>query len=253
MRPLPPFQLNPQQQAELDQVLRAWETATSNIEYYTASFNRWDYDEVWKKSTQSEGRLKYAAPDRGVYEVSGERPEHWMCDGKAIYEFNQEKKELIERILPPELQGKAISDGPVPFLFGAEVEKLKRRYSMRLIPPPAGTEGQVWIEARPLTHQDIANFIRAELILDQNSMLPTAMQVYEPNGNRTVHQLHSVKVNSLWAKFDQDFRKPRTPVGWERTVEQPPAGPPTTSVPGVQPRQNVPSQAQQRPSQVRPQ
>ena len=53
--------------------------------------------------------------------------EHWVCDGTSIYEYRTEQKQLVERPIPKEMQGKAIVDGPLPFLFGAEAAKLKQR------------------------------------------------------------------------------------------------------------------------------
>ena len=51
--------------------------------------------------------------------------EHWVCDGKSVFEYRHDQKQLVERPIPPQLQGKAIVDGPLPFLFGAEAAKLK--------------------------------------------------------------------------------------------------------------------------------
>jgi len=65
----------------------------------------------------------------------GERWSKWICDGNSIFEYNRQKKQVIEYPLPPESRGKAISDGPLPFLFGAEAQKLKQRYYLHVITP----------------------------------------------------------------------------------------------------------------------
>ena len=46
--------------------------------------------------------------------------EHWVCDGQNVYEYRHDQKQLVVRPIPPAMQGKAIVDGPLPFLFGAE-------------------------------------------------------------------------------------------------------------------------------------
>ena len=67
--------------------------------------------------------------------IEPERAEHWICDGKSVFFHDHKTKKLIEYKLPPESQGKAIRNGPLPFLFGAEAARLKQRYYMRVITP----------------------------------------------------------------------------------------------------------------------
>ena len=61
--------------------------------------------------------------------------EHWVCDGENVYEYRHDQKQLVVRPIPPAMQGQAIVDGPLPFLFGAEADKLKARYWMRAEQP----------------------------------------------------------------------------------------------------------------------
>lgn len=235
-----PFQLNPQQRALLDQILNQWETESAKIQTFRCGFERWEYDPVFLQGgdripvATSTGQLKYARPDKGMfriteirrydakkkdYEKADEAGEHWVCDGKAIFEFNAAKKQLIVRELPPELWGKAIADGPLPFLFSADAEKLKRRYFIRVTEL---TEGEVWLEAYPRYQRDAANYRKVELILDRHRFLPSALQVYLPNGkNRTAYKFHSeeAKVNDPLERFIGVFQQPRAPLGWKKVVE----------------------------------
>ena len=117
---------------------------------------------------------------RSVYVPRSEGLDYWLCDGKAIYEFNSQKKQLIERRLPPQLQGKAITDGPLPFIFGAKVEQLKRRYWMRDVTPKDEIGKSVWLEAWPKSQQDAANFQRATVILNDSDFMPLGLQIILP-------------------------------------------------------------------------
>lgn len=218
-----PFRLTPQQQAELDRVLHDWEQQSKKIKSLNVRFKLWEYDDVFQRETSKLGKLTYAAPDKGSYEVEGDEPERWVCDGDAVYEYNYEKKELIERKLPPDLKGHAIAKGPLPFLLGASAKELKRRYFMRIV-TPENVDGQIWIEARPRFREDAANFARAELILRDTTLLPYAIQLHLPNDKtRTVHQFYDEKVNDLLAQLiPKIFAKPLTPPGWKRTVEEAP-------------------------------
>jgi TIGR03009 family protein len=229
--PRSPFQLTPVEQQALDAMLGRWEAESQKIQTLKVSFMRYEYDEVFDKEVKRVGELKYKRPDVGLYRVEGDPSdksaqfsEHWFCDGQSIYEFKYDQKELVERPLPPELKGKAIEDGPLPFLFNTEAAKLKKRYFLRLM--PAQNEGEVWIEAYPRWQQDAANFIHAQLILREKDMLPVALQIFLPNGqSRTVHafDMKTVKINDPLSWVKRDFVQPTAPPGWKYRRENPPA------------------------------
>lgn len=255
-RPFPP--LSAEHQKYLDQILRYWEFSSSKIKRYRCDFTRLEYDPVfgpkkWYK-TKSEGAIKYSTPDKGLFHVKkieyytspakpGEEPkylprpgdvdEKWICDGKTIFEFDHQNKRLIERQLPPEMQGKAIMDGPLPFLFGAKAKEIKQRYWIRVITPPK-VKDEYWLEAFPKTRQDAANFKKIEIIIAQKDFLPKAIQIfdrnYDPRTNqtRTVLEFKNREVN--WLKINPkewitNFYKPATPKGWTRHKEAFQAGP----------------------------
>jgi len=228
--PTPPFVLSPQEQAQLDQVLAAWEQRSAKVDSFEAKFTRWQYDGVFGADSTDQGEVKYAAPDKGVFQVIGEQPEHWICDGKSVFEYNFVKRQLIEYKLAPESQGQGITDSPLPFLFGTTAAQLSGRYFLRIVTPP-NVQGQVWLEALPRYQADAQNFQRAEVILDTATMLPTAIQTHEPNGKtRTVYKFEKQKVNPTdplrgldpLNLFDRDPFKPSLPRGWTKVVEQPP-------------------------------
>lgn len=238
-QPPAPFRLTPQEEAYLDRVLQAWEQRSKGVKTFACNFTRWEYDPVFGDAAKpryiDQGRLKYAAPDRGMFRVmqtqkngkmvsiEPERAEHWICDGKSVFEYNYQKKQLIQHKLPPELRGKAIEDGPLPFLFGAEAAKLKQRYFLRVI-TPRDVQGQVWLAAYPRLQQDAANFKRAELILTIQGMTPFALRTYSPNGkNRTVYQFQDIVVNDPWRHLKFDPFIAITPPFWTKIVKEPPA------------------------------
>lgn len=239
----PPFQLTAQQQALLDQVLGVWEKESDKVRSYKCPFERLEYDPAWTPNaqtplTKATGHIKFVKPDKGSYRITEVRRydsqtgdwkaqednpgEHWVCDGEAVYEFDSTKKQLIVRELPPEMRGKAIADGPLPFLFGAEAAKLKARYFLRV---SQTTPTEIWLEAFPRGAHDAANFRRVEVILDRSEFLPKAMQVYLPGDakskSRTVYMFGEAKVNDPLSRFGGVFQKPRTPFGWKRIVERP--------------------------------
>lgn len=258
-------QLTPQQQAALEQLLAAWETRNASVRTWSCGFHKWEYN-AWSPTNageqlafaESSGEIKYAAPDKGLFRVkaskqwnpetrryevrTGEVGEHWVCNGTSIYEFRHTERQLRETKLPPEMQGKAISDGPLPFVFGAKAETLKKRYAMRIITPPGVTD-QVWLEALPRFQADAANFSKVELILQARDLMPFAIQIYKPGGqDRDVYQFDP-KTSLIDRGLDmiRDFSRPITPLGYTFIVEdagggQPPPPPQRSAGPVVLPR-----------------
>ncbi len=235
--PLPPrapFQLTEQQFRQMYGVLQAWEAESSKVETFAADLTIWENDVVFGKQTVRRGSIKYKTPDSGLYEVedpAGARNEKWVCNGKSIYEFRFNEKQLKEYVLPPEMQGKAISQSPLPFVFGAKAEELLKRYFMRLVTPTKAEQTQIWIEAYPRMQAQASSFKRATIILQRSDLMPYAVEFYFPNGNRTVQQFDKTVINSrnvLNEFLTGDPFNPRTPFGWEKVVERPdsrPAGP----------------------------
>ena len=263
VNPRNPFQLSADQLRQLDHLLSHWESRSGDVKTFSCDFVRYEYDHVFGPKdpriakTKSEGLIRYASPDKGEFRViksseytvpkdgqaAGQfkpRPqeanEHWICDGKSIFELDAEKKQLIQQQLPPELQGKKIAEGPLPFLFGAEKEKLISRYWIRQVRPPQDRENEYWFEAYPKTREDAANYRKLTVILDSKHFLPTALQVFPPNydprtnPSRTVYTFSNRKTDDLIhrsRKFFDRFISPRTPLGWKKVVMnfggQPPA------------------------------
>ena len=135
------YPLAPNQQAWVDEVLLAWEKTSDEIVTFKCKMQRWEYDPAFgpqdpsNPHTFGEGVVQYAKPDKGMFKIEslkkyvgaakvGGNPwvteigEQWVCDGRSIFEFDTRNQRLRQAILPKEMQGKAIADGPLPFLFG---------------------------------------------------------------------------------------------------------------------------------------
>lgn len=256
--------LSPEAAAALDRLLAAWEGRNAAVRTWSCGFWKWEYNAfgpVGPKGdrlafSESTGEIKYAMPDKGLFRVkesrqwnpqtsryearAGDVGEHWVCSGTSIYEFRHTERQLRETRLPPEMRGKAISDGPLPFVFGAKAETLKKRYSMRIITPPGVTD-QVWLEALPRYQADAANFSKVELILQTRDLMPFAIRIFKPGGqDHDVFQFDP-KTSLVDKGLDliRDFSKPVTPLGYTFILEDA-AGPPpaqqTAGQPAAAPR-----------------
>jgi TIGR03009 family protein len=258
--PCPFGPLSQREQAYLDDVLKYWEQRSDKVNRFDSKFIRWVYDTKFgpqdprQAKTISYGEIKYEKPDKGMFrvdrithyvaptppaeatyeETQGEVGEHWVCDGKSVFVFNSVQKQLQQFKLPGELQGEGIVNGPLPFLFGAKSDKIKARYWTRmLLPPPV--KDQYWMEAYPKFMEDRAQYQKVVVILDKEQYLPIALQVYardfdvKNNPSREVFQFQDrVENPNLTLQklniFHRAFFEPQVPTGWQKVVEQIPAG-----------------------------
>jgi TIGR03009 family protein len=223
----PPFQLTAEEDQQVDRVLQAWEKRSAGVKTFECSFTRFQYNTVFAPANQpvvpvvDSGTIKYAAPDKGLYKVEGERAEQWICDGKSIYQYNYAEKKVIEYKIPPQVQGHAIVNTPLPFLFGAKAQELKQRYWIRIITPPANRAQETWLEAVPRVQQQAADFSKAELILTNQNMVPAALQLHSPNGqDRTAFKFDGIVMNDPMGWLKGDPFRANTPFGWTKIIEQ---------------------------------
>lgn len=238
-QPQPPFTLTAEEEAQVDRVLSLWEKRNRDVKTFDCEFKRWTYDKVFGPPDQPKhvdtGILKYAAPDRGMFRVEktekagkdiaieNGRAEHWISDGKSIFEYNHLKRQLTEHKLPPELQGKAIIDSPLPFLFGADAQKLRQRYWIKIVQQPDVAD-KILLLAYPRYQQDAANFYCAEFIVVADGMAPYALNLIQPNRkDRIAYQFYNVVVNDPLRLFKGDPFRAGLPLGWQKIVEEPPA------------------------------
>jgi TIGR03009 family protein len=234
-----PFQLTPQQEAELDMTLKSWETSSAAVKTFQAEITRWEYDPVWgpqnSAKTEAAGTVKYQAPDKGLFQITAAKNynmttnkfepstdvsqlEHWVCDGTYVYVVDHKEKKMVKNELPPNMRGTQIADGPLPFVFGQKAEKLKTRYWVR-VTTPADVKGQIWLEAFPKYQADAANYKKVEIILDAAKLHPLAIQTHSPDPKstaRVVFQFSGQSANGFmhntWFK---NFIEPIPPAGYK--------------------------------------
>lgn len=246
-QPQPPFMLSDVEQQFVQQVLTMWEQESSKIKTYNSKFTRMEYDQVFNPGSSapmvvSAGQLSYSRPDKGSFKIEEikrwqpadaqntapdapgewqvqkhEIGEHWVCDGKAVYEYDHRNKQLKVMPLPEQLRGEQIVNGPLPFLFGAKADQMSQRYWIRARQSDAA---QIWLEAYPRWQADAANYHHCDVMLDRKTMQPKALQVHLPGGNqRHVYTFEDPTINgTMNALFGGLFNAPRTPLGWTRVI-----------------------------------
>jgi len=243
--PTAPFQLTEQEAQYVAQTLQVWETESAKINTFNADFQRLEYDRVWgppnKHMIESTGVLSYSKPDKGSFKIDkisrwtktdpkntaadapgeyvaqkDEVGERWVCDGKAIYEYENRLKQLRVTPIPEQMRGQSIVDGPLPFLFGAEAKKLMDRYWIRPLAHPT----DIVLEAFPKRQADAVNYDAVQVMLDPKNMHPKAIKVIMPGGQQEhVYVFQTPTINGQIEKwFGSLFSAPRTPFGWTKVV-----------------------------------
>lgn len=219
------WELTPEEEDLLDDVLEGWETKSGAVRTLKAKFTKRVYNnELLNKNSDPNvptqeltGEIRYQKPDKAVYKEDGEEGEWWVCDGKALHEYRRSDRKVIERRLPAEMQGKAIFNSPLPFVFGVKAAKLKARYFMRVV-TEKGTAGQIWLIVYPRAAQDAANFESAEVILDEKTMLPYAIQLNDNNRTSSASFVfENARINSVLGNIFEGI-KVSTPFGWKREI-----------------------------------
>lgn len=277
--------LSAENQKFVDDVLRVWEQKSSSVERFRCNFTRFRYLPAFgpyvtnqdgkpgelRPATREQGAIFYKSPDKGMIRVdkiernqlkvgspddrwtaTADPGDYWLCDGKALFYLNHVDKKLIEQPLPSNMQGKFISNGPLPFIFGAQASQVKSRFWIR--PRAAESKNEVKLEFVPKTTADASDFARVQVILEETEnreVLPKAIRIINNDDSEESYVFvdREYNWNELLEKikrpFEREFDKPVTPKGYQKVVEQAlpdMSKPPETSKPQAQaPRPAPPS------------
>ena len=287
--------LTPREEIYVNQLVAYWAKTSSQIQRFRCEFTRWEYDPVFgagvdaqtgvmQAKTISSGKIRFSSPSKGMFKVErvrqyrppknpGEKPtyvdqeqqsfEHWVCNGKSIFQLHAPTRQLREIRLPPDMVGKSISNGPLPFLFSADAAKIKDRYWLHVITPQAAAKkGEYWLEAFPRRQDDAAEYKMLHVIFDK-VFYPQALKIFPPNydpvRNPASTTLVLTKREWKWTDplnlHERSFAAPSLPKGWTRSPPllygQPTDAPRAAS---IQPRRrtgNVPSVGGSSPNATR--
>ena len=254
-----PFLLNPGEQRELDEFLARWERISANISRYDVEFDMFEYDPTIpgavpnQPQRRSFGYFKYIAnPRRFLYVIEGEynkdgkktkwddknphiNAEKIIIDEKTVSKFDYNAKTVHQVLVPPEMIGKGIADSPLPLIFGARADELKRRFSMKIV---AGQNGMLQLNARPLLIEDQGEFKELEIFLAQDLRARGLRQWDVNDKTHKTFVLTSVKINDKLGNIVGDIAtifRPSVPFGWKSEVHRwDPQPPPAPAIPQTQ-------------------
>lgn len=263
-----PFFLNAAEQQELDEFLARWEKYSADIKRYDVEFNMMVYDPTIPGAVPNVpyqttfGDFKHIAnPMRYVYEIEGEwrngektkrdddkNPhifaEKIIINEKSVFKYEYNSKTVYQINVAPEMIGKGIADSPLPLIFGAKADELKRRFSMKIIPRPDDT---IWLIARPLLIEDQQEFKELEILINKQTLHACGLKQWDINNKAyKVYELKTPKINTRLQAVFEDLKAhftPEVPRGWKHEVHDwTPQPPPVAAAPQPQMGNPMPPQ-----------
>jgi len=204
---------------ELLTILQTWETQSGTVTRSRGEFSRIEYDKIMLSAKCALGKYWYEGPDKGrmdfspneaatgkevkkrnqVFTCNPDQAKTWICNGKEILDIDIVKKEYNRIKIPAQYQGQNIADGPLPFLFGMNAQKMQQRYMLELgsLHDPHKI---IHIIAYPKLAAEQREYRVAEVLLDPTTYLPQAVQLMDTTGNKETVYVFSKhdKVSGPW-------------------------------------------------------
>lgn len=204
---------------ELERILAQWETAATKTVKVRGELKRWHYDDTFGVVKEGMGTYSYEVPDKGKLEIvpvkdipkapdnvlasNGKsytrepaKAEIWLSDGENIYWIDPKEKEYNVIDIPGHLRGQNIGKGPLPFLFGMKAAEIKSRYRLEL---GQGQNNNHRIIAYPEMPEEKVEYTRAEILISQETALPSAVQLVHGGGtSRTVYYFTKHDPVTMW-------------------------------------------------------
>jgi TIGR03009 family protein len=207
--------------ARLDQYLRAWEQEMRKIQTLQAVLTRTDKDKVFQTASKFTGYAQYMKAGTGPsamnlalmeMKVAGKNDmaEKFICTGTFLYQFLPAQKEIRRYELPRPKPGQVADDNFLTFLFGMKADEARKRYDLKLAKED---KWYIYIEVVPRFAADKADFTRARLVLNRDSYLPRQLWFEHGNGNEVTWEIPRLQPG---VELDRRlFDTPATPPNWK--------------------------------------
>lgn len=180
----------------IDVLLREWSAKSTQIQSLYTEFKRTTVDHAFKTAETHKGSARYLAPNKARLDIHD--VESYVLTGAGeIWEYKPPLSQITVYELPPEIAAKEnLEDGPLPFLIGANPQKVKSRYKLTLV---SENEETIQLNVIPKHQNDLANFSSAEITLKRDTFLPSKLKFMEPNQNIVTFEFEkfwtNIKIN----------------------------------------------------------
>ncbi|WZO99676.1 outer-membrane lipoprotein carrier protein LolA [Isosphaeraceae bacterium EP7] len=255
--PLSPAEIAARQK-KMDDLLVRWEASSKKVTQLDVHMTRIDRSENWPAEWY-DGRAILKAPHFAMIDfraieidpatkkpvkgpdgkAKSKAHQKVICDGSNVWEYKDETKQIFIFPLGKEQKEKALLEGPLPFLFNMRAAEATKRYKMTW---KEEKNDATIIEIVPRLDIDRDSFSRALVRLNNTTLMPDAMILYDPNGNDwQEYSLDDVRPN---AKINDDNFKGVMLAGWKvekNSPTKPGAATPATAPASADPASRQPS------------
>jgi TIGR03009 family protein len=183
----------------MDALLAQWEQVSQQNETLYARFTRTDRSPSLVVPRVFEGQALLRKPNLACLEFSEVVPDRSkpvfeqriVCSGDRVYQFLGPTKQAFVYLLADDERRRSVEEGPLPFLFNMRVARAKQRYTWELVKEQEAQPGQpakpaaYIIRITPREEIDREEFKMALIMLNMETFLPEALQLYAPNGKDT--------------------------------------------------------------------
>jgi TIGR03009 family protein len=187
-----PKPVDPKNAAQMEALLRQWETESASNQTLTVWFNRSDVSKVFKDQTDYVGAAVLKSPnlaglrfDRKTGSKAYTPEEMIVCDGKSVYQFLYSTRQVYIYPLDPKDRQRALQEGPLPFLFNMKTVDAKARYRMELLQE---NETQYLIAVTPRLKIDRDAFSTAYIWLNKKDFMPSRLRLLHPTNPSKEYQ-----------------------------------------------------------------
>jgi TIGR03009 family protein len=215
--------------------LQAWEKRMKEIENVVCEVDKIEKDNVLKREFKRVGKIYVMKPNYAWLRLDRDKSmpadpndfQTWICDGKAIYQYEGRQKEMTEFKLSPNggIQGNLLFE----FMSGSMTADMAlRRFDMKLLGQDAN---YVHIEILPRMPNDKTEFERMTLTLVSPGIapqyahlkyLPAAVSMTKNNNreSETWQFTRNAQVNVQGLRAEV-FMKAAVPKEWKTTIANP--------------------------------
>jgi TIGR03009 family protein len=186
----------------LDAHLDGWQKTMTGVINFSAKFELKRTDAVFKKDRQYTGMVLCMKPNFARLRIDNTADkndyEAYICNGKAVYEYNGREKTITEFKLNA---GAGADNLMLDFLGGMNAGAVKRRFHITLFKEDAN---YVYLDIKPLYGKDKQEFEQVRFALygpnvklPFTAYMPAQVWLMKPNGD-----------TELWKFSDQQTRIP---------------------------------------------
>lgn len=228
---------------KLDPHLAGWEKKMGGLTNFRADIHLTKKEAVFNKPREYEGSVLCMKPNLARLRLDAlPKPapgkpaadfEAYICDGKAVYEYNGLKQEVTEFTIAPNVGPGGGDNLMLDFLSGIKADDAKRRFDIKLFNED---DNYVYLDIKPRLQKDQQEFLHVRFALygprTQVAYLPAQVWMQKPSGDTELWKFSNPQTNVAGIDPKQVFVY--VPVqGWPLKKFQPPpppgvGGPPKT-------------------------